>query len=504
MDKNFKVLLFYPNEPLLGIAPSNLAIISACLKENGFKVKLFDCTIYKPKNKETNDDIREKLGHVKKSNFEDYFDPADADVHQEFIKIVNEFHPNLIAMTLLDGTISFSLSFLKQIKDKKIPIVTGGVGSTFLYEKILNSNLVDFVCIGEGEEAVVELCNKLYNNEDCSNIKNIYLKDKVGNIIKNPLRRLIDINALPMPDFSIFAYNRFYRPFLGNVVRMMQTDIDRGCPFGCTYCGAPALKKKFKDNGCGNYYRVKDWDKVFSEITYLVKKHDINCLWISSETFLALPLHKFKQFAERYIKEVNLPFWCQSRFDTFTEEKTKLLVEMGCKAVSVGLEHGSEKIRKAILNKHISDKKIIEAAHVLSKYNLFITINNMIGLPDETREDVFDSIKLNKQISSILHKNHTLNIFTFIPFSGTELRELCIQKGYITGKEEIPMLFFNESLLTMPSMSKKEIHGLEKTMALYIMLPEYFYSQIKIAENDDEKGELMFNQLIEIKNELGK
>jgi radical SAM superfamily enzyme YgiQ (UPF0313 family) len=55
------------------------------------------------------------------------------------------------------------LSFIEKVKDKNIPVIVGGVGATFGYKKILDSNLVDFVCIGEGEETLVELCNKLYN-----------------------------------------------------------------------------------------------------------------------------------------------------------------------------------------------------------------------------------------------------------------------------------------------------------------------------------------------------
>jgi hypothetical protein len=39
MQKDFKILLFYPNEPLLGIAPTHLAILSACLKQYGFIAK---------------------------------------------------------------------------------------------------------------------------------------------------------------------------------------------------------------------------------------------------------------------------------------------------------------------------------------------------------------------------------------------------------------------------------------------------------------------------------
>jgi len=498
MKKNFRILLFYPNEPLLGIVPINLAILSACLKNDGFDVKLFDCTIYKPKDVETNDQLREKLGHVKKTNIDSYIFPKEIDIYEDFIKTIEDYKPNLIGFNLIDSTIKFVLPFIEKIKHKKIHIVSGGVGSTFNYKKILDTGLFDFACIGEGEGAFVELANRLYNGEDTTNIRNIYTKGDNGTIIKNLLRPLVNLNDLPMPDFSIYEDWRFYRPFRGKVVRMLNIDTDRGCPFSCTYCAAPILRNIYECNG--NYFRIKSIDKIFEELNYLVKKYRITFLSFQSETFLAAPLKQFRIFAERYKKEINLPFTCQSRLDTFTDEKTKLLVEMGCKNTSVGLEHGSEKIRQTLLNKKLSNESIIKSIKTIDKYGIEPTINNMIGLPDETRENVFETIELNREVTSLLKGYYGLNNFIFIPFAGTKLRQICIDKGYITGEEDIPLSFFKESLLTMPSMSKEEIQGLEKTMAFYILLPKSYWPDIKIAEQNNKEGEKMFNKLIEIKN----
>ena len=503
MKKDFRILLFYPNEPMLGVTPSNLAILSACLKQGGFDVKLFDCTLYKFIKSETQDELRTKLGLVKKTDINNYITLKEENIYDDFIKTVDEYKPNLIGITLVDSTIKFSLSFLERIKDRNIPVITGGVASTFLYEKILDTGLIDYVCVGEGEEAIVELCEKLYKKDDCKNIRNIYTKDKDGNIIKNPLRPLVNLDNLPIPDFTIYDDSRFFRPFMGNVVRMLQIDFDRGCQHGCTYCAALSLRKTFLKNKCGKYYRVKSNDKIFNEMKYLIEKYRLNFMWISSETLLDLSLEQFKEFANRYQKEINLPFWCQSRLDTFTEEKTRLLAEMGCKNISIGLEHGSEEIRKKILNKHISNDVIIDAIKLIAKYNIFPTLNNMLGFPNETRENIFETIKLNKEISKILNKKHNLNIFTFIPFSGTKLRQVCIENGYIEdnfdilfkGKKEIEFSVFSKSLLTMPSISKDELYGLEKTLRLYILLPESHWPDIKIAEQNNEEGKIMYEKL---------
>ena len=492
--KNFRILLVYPNEPLQGIAPGNMALLSAFLKNDGFDVRLFDTTIYINKEKISNDKLRENLGQVKKSNFDDYIKPKTSNIYEDFINLVNTYKPNLIGLSVIDGTIKFALSFIEKIKHLNIPVITGGVGTTFNYNKILLSGLVDYVCIGEGEKALVELSNKLFNGEPTNNIQNIYALDINGNVIKNSLRPPIDLDSLPIPDFDIYEDWRFYRPFMGNVMRMIQIDTDRGCPFSCTYCAAPGIRKIYKEEK-HNYFRIKSTDKLFEEIKFLVKKYDINFLWMSSETFMARSEKKFKIFAKRYIKEIGLPFWTSNRLDTFTPEKTKLLAEMGCKAISVGVEHGSESIRNSLLNKNVKNSTIINAIKLIAQYpDMVPSINNMIGIPDETRETIFETIELNRKIIAISGNNHTMTSFIFVPFHGTKLREVCIEKGYLNEDEELSASYFEESKLNMPSISREELKGLERVMMLYILLPKSYWPDIKIAETDDE----MFETLMQL------
>ena len=87
-----RVLLLYPNEPMVGVTPSNLAILSAFLKNAGFDTKLFDCGLYKSiryeseeESDETQDKLREKLGHVKKSPIDEYVHLKENDIYEDFV-----------------------------------------------------------------------------------------------------------------------------------------------------------------------------------------------------------------------------------------------------------------------------------------------------------------------------------------------------------------------------------------------------------------------------------
>src|SRR5712691_694733 len=68
--KNFKVLLVYPNYSMVNLLPTNIGILTACLRQNGFIVDLFDTTFYRTAER-TLDEIRIENLQVRKFSLED-------------------------------------------------------------------------------------------------------------------------------------------------------------------------------------------------------------------------------------------------------------------------------------------------------------------------------------------------------------------------------------------------------------------------------------------------
>ena len=71
---------------------------------------------------------------------------------------------------------------------------------------------------------------------------------------------------------------------------------------------------------------------------------------------------------------------------------------------------------------------------------------------------------------------------------------ICENKNYLN-KEILANIYQKDSLLNMPSISKKEIGGLVKTFVLYARLPRSYWKDIKIAEQNNTKGKEMYNKL---------
>ena len=488
MSENFRILFIYPNTEMATLVPINLSVLAPCLKVKGFQVDLFDTTYYNWE--EVNFEQKKvDLLQLKPFSYEEKgVHYKDSDMYEDLTKKVNEFRPHLIGITMVEDTFGLGMSLLNTIKNYDVPVIAGGVFTTFSADEVISNENVDMVCIGEGEETLVELCEKMNRNEDYSGTKNLWVK-KDGKIIKNPMRQLTDLDKTPFIDYDIFERKRLYRPMQGKVYTMIHVEIDRGCPYNCTYCEAPHLRDLFRDEGAGTYYRSKSIDRVIGEMRHLVMKYKPDYVNFNSETFLAKPIGKLKELAEAYTKHIRLPFWCQTRPETITDEKVKILKEMNCQNMQFGIEHGNEDFRTKVLKRRYTNEQMLEAFKIVEKYEIAYTVNNIIGFPDETRELVFDTININRQINPT-----TMNVYFFTPYKGTQLHKYCIDKGYLDKDDRVHQLLDGVPL-KMDSISYRELKGLQRTFPLYAKMPEDKFDQIRTAEKFDVEGNLMYKSL---------
>lgn len=486
--KDFKVLFIYPNTMMATLVPISLSILYPCLKSSGFQVELFDTTYYKTEDVSF-EERRVELLQIKEFNLaEQGVTFIESDIYEDLIKKVETYKPNLIAITIVEDVYPLALSLLDSIKQFDVPVIAGGVFVTLAPEEVISQENIDMICIGEGEEPLVELCQKIYRGEDYTTVQNLWVK-KDGKIIRNPLRKLVDINELPYIDYDIFEKKRLYRPMYGKIYTMIHVEMERGCPYNCTYCEAPQLRKLFKEKGCGNYYRRKTVSRIMEELRYLVKKYEPDYINFNAESFLARPVTELKELAKQYKMEIGLPFWCQSRPETVVEEKIKPLKEMNCKNLQFGIEQGNEEFRARVLNRHYTNRQMIQAFKMVEKYGIRYTVNNIIGFPDETRELIFDTINVNRQINPT-----TINCFIFTPYKGTYLHQYCLEKGYLDKDDKVHQLV-DGAELKMNSITYQELKGLQRTFPLYAKMPESEFDKIRIAEKFDEEGNQMLQQL---------
>ena len=486
-NEAFKVLMIYPNTMMATLIPIGYSQLATCMVEAGFKVEIFDTTFYETEKIASQ---FKKAQYLQNKNFKYEFELRDPEfMYSDLVQKIEDYKPGLICVTIVAGMKKMAYDLLESIKDYRIPVIAGGVLVTLIPEEILENENIDFICVGEGEKALVELCQKLSAGDDCSTIQNLWVKQD-GQITKNPLRNLVDLENLPLPDLSLWDSRRFKRAMYGRIYNMIHVVTDRGCPYSCTYCASPTLKKFIQDCDIGHYFRQKSTEGIFKDLRELVKRWDPGYIIFNSENFLMRPIEQFRDFAKQYAEEFGIPFWMNTRSETITDEKAKLLKEMNCHCTQLGLESGNYELRKSILHRLEDNDTIIEKIRILDKFGIRYVVNNVIGFPEESRDMIFETIELNRNLNSV-----TTNCFLFVPMEGTPIRKYCIDHGYIDDTMGLDAQLMFGCPLKKSKISWDELNGLHRTFVMYVYFPREEWPKIKIAEKFDDEGDAMFERL---------
>ena len=497
--KDFNVLMFYPNLHMSALMPQSIGIFTALLKREGYNLDLFDCTYFEDIDtltigKNTNEEkvANRNVAKYDNSEWTEKGVKPKNNIVESFKKKVNDFKPDLIIVSVLESTYYLALELLKSIPENKRNYKTlfGGVFATYASDKVIKNPLVDYVCRGEGEGAIVEMCSKLINNGRIDDLKNFTIKHD-GQIYKNSMRMPVNIDDVPIPDWDLFEEGSLYRPMQGKIWRAVGLETQRGCPYTCTFCNSPSNNVEYKAETGSRFHRKKSIKRLEKELDFLVKKYDPNLIYFVVDTFLAMSNKEFDELKELY-SNYKIPFWMNTRAETITEHRAAGLEEMNMLRMNIGIEHGNYDYRRNYLKRNVKNDVQIKAFEIASQHKYTSCANSIIGMTDETRELIFDTIHFVRKLPDNIDAT---GAFIFAPYHGTPLRTLAIEKGYLNDDEICSLSNTSESMLRMPTISKEEISGIAKVFSFYIKFPENRWDEIKIAEKNDEEGNAMFAKL---------
>ena len=325
--------------------------------------------------------------------------------------------------TMMSGFVKELSGWIKS-KDKTKLIIVGGVHAFLAPEELISIDSVDFVCVGEGEYALRDLCSALLEGRDVSSIPNLWSKHN-GRIFRNAPRPLIsDLDSLPFPDRTIFNYKKL----MEGREEMFFFMASRGCPYGCPYCCNHALRDIYNDPD--SWVRIRSVENVIREIKLVLENYPSTKYVAFFDDILALRKDWFRKFTEHYKDQIGLPFRCNMRANYLADEETvKMLSEAGCGRVIIGLESGNEYVRNKIIGRNMPESILIEAGKLCKKYRIELATYNMLGVPQESFSAMLDTVKLNAKI-----KADFTYVSIYYPFPKTALYELCKKKNLLTDR----------------------------------------------------------------------
>ena len=200
---DFKILFLYPNLVMSALAPQGIGYLAAVLKREGFPVDLFDTTFYTSDLAGNSNDEKAYLSKVRPFNWEERnIKPKSTNMLEDLQNKVDEFKPDLLAVSVVENTWHIADRLLRSLRNP-IPTIVGGVFATYAPEVVISHPRVDYVCRGEGEVALPNLCKTICQGKDVTNLPNIWAKVN-GNLHRSPMGDSIPLDDLPFPDWSIF------------------------------------------------------------------------------------------------------------------------------------------------------------------------------------------------------------------------------------------------------------------------------------------------------------
>jgi radical SAM superfamily enzyme YgiQ (UPF0313 family) len=344
-------------------------------------------------------------------------------------------NPDIIGFTCMSGLHLTILNIAREIKKHvDIPIILGGPHPT-LFPDIIEEPCVDLICRGEGEFALMDLLDAIEKKEPYTHIKNLWVKSG-GQIFKNELRPLSQsLDEVPLIDWSCYE---------GTVIQngLPEAFIIRGCPYSCTYCFNSSMREMYR--GLGKYIRHFSVERAIQEVQQALKVFSNSTVYFHSDSF-GMDLPWIKEFFNRYTQVINLPFFLLIRTELASEAFIRIVSQHKCHSIAIGVESGSERVRKEILERHYSNQDLLDIAERMHRYKIKFRTFNMIGIPTETEEEMWETVDINIRMRTAYPRGA---IFT--PLPATKIVDMSKQLGYLDPNfsyDSIPPSILSRSIL---------------------------------------------------------
>ncbi len=362
--------------------PLSIVTIGSVLKKEGFEVELIHC-------------YDDKLEYV--------------------VNAVLEENPLFVGFSVItSASVLPTVKASKAIKEKsKVPVVWGGIHPSLLPEQCISEDYIDIIALGEGEETAVELAKKLQNKESLNGVKGVWFEND-GKIVRNEPREFIKDFSKYRLDFTLFNPADYYHELHGSK-KGFDYMSSRGCPHHCRFCYNAKFNKRT--------WRPMSEEIVLEDINFLKKNYGIEAVYFVDDNF-----YVNKKRALKILENINLPTYTEIRIDYITDEFAKELSNLKPKLVLVGAESGSDRILQ-LINKDFTVEDTKKAVLIFAKYHIPVHYSFIMGLPTETREETEKTIDFMLWI----HKAHKEALFTigqYMPYPGSELYEVAIEKGF--------------------------------------------------------------------------
>ena len=329
---------------------------------------------------------------------------------------IKEFAPDIIGMTVSTFSLLECIEIARLAKDidPHMKIIVGGIHVYIYPRETIELGCFDYGLLGEAENSVIQLLNKLETNENPSCIKGLVYKENGNTKFTGPPELLTDLDSIPFPDRTLLPYKRYNSIIAkANPVTIMITS--RGCPCKCVFCDRPHL---------GKIFRVRSADNVVDEFDECYRL-GIREILVYDDTF-TINKQRVIDICRKIIeRNIKVHWGIRARVDTVDEEMLELLKKAGCVRVNYGVESGDPEVLRG-LKKGITLEQAEKAFALTKKHGMDALAYFMIGCPGDTIETIETTLRFAKKLDPAY-----CHFTILMPFPSTKVYTDALERGFI-------------------------------------------------------------------------
>jgi anaerobic magnesium-protoporphyrin IX monomethyl ester cyclase len=297
------------------------------------------------------------------------------DARERLVQRILRADLDLIAFSVVSDDYLWATSVASLVKKySDIPTVFGGIHPTAVPEHVAANPAVDYVCQGEGEEALVELMDCLSSGRSPRNVANLCFYDGTS-LVKNELRSLqTDLDRLPFPD-----KDQYYEQ-MPVMKKFHMTITSRYCPFRCTFCYNSSMRDLYA--GKGRYLRQRSPENVIAELESA--KHFGYEYVLFNDDILAFDRRWLREFAPLYKQKIGKPFFAYFHPQYADEEIVRLMGDAGCVTANMGIQSIDPDVRRLMFDRFETQEEIRDAIRTIRQRRIHLNVGHIIGFPGDS------------------------------------------------------------------------------------------------------------------------
>jgi len=438
------------------------ASISAALKRQGHEVLVVYFKLFHAVRKDSREgkSSPSKIGQIAGYGFEvlmNHFRPVTQTEMALANSLLHDFEPDLIGFNVVEIAFDTAARMTEQLREEHgVPIIWGGTTPTLEPERCLKH--ADLVCVGEGDEAIVELAQIIDQAGNWHDVQNLWSR-KGEEVVRNPCRPLIqNLDSLPFPDYSLddrylidddeLTPHCDLPRWEGSYITMTS----RGCPFSCTFCSEPAERALYDGQ---KYFRRRSPGSVIAELRHAKEHYAPHFVWFYDNLFTT-NRRWIKEFSDAYRDEINLPFFCYTYPGCASEETLVMLRDCGLARITCGMQSGSKRILWEVFHRKTTRRAILETARLMDRLGLDYDFDLISNNPFETEADLVETLGLLLEMPSRFRLNFLSGVNILAVFPGTRLDQM-VQKEKPKPLEQRTYDFYNRLYIMAQTRFPKRV-----------------------------------------------